>query len=841
MLRRHSTTIGAAIARRVVLVYLLAAALWIFGSDRLLAALVSDVNILTQVQTLKGWGFVAVTALLLYWLVWRYTRVLSETNRALQERDAHVSRLNRIHRVLSASNGAILRIRDRDELINEACRIAVDLGRFRMAWVGLLDPATDDVICAAHSGVGREFIERTQITKREDEPTGRGLVGWTLRDGRRTVTRDVHDDPRMSPWAAGLKALDVRSAAAFPLRVHGRVIGALTLYSREPSFFDEDELRLLDEVAGDTSLGIEYIETMRQLDYLAYYDPLTGLPNRQLFEDRLRQALAVAQRAHESLVVLVVAISDLREISNTLGRHAGDETLQACANRLAQALSASDSVGALAGNAVARMSGHEFGILLTGNDVATGAQIVAQRLRDVLAESLRVDDNEEVVVDARIGAAVYPDHGQDPATLLRNAELALHSAPDAGAPGFQIYSAELDEQARERHDLERALRQALDRGEFFLVYQPKVQANTGKIVGAEALLRWRRPQVGVVPPNRFIPLLEETGLIVPVGHWVIQEACANYRKLAECFDEPVSLAVNISVAQLADPKLTADVAEILERSGVPPGMIELEITESGLAENAQSTLDTLRALKRLGLRLAIDDFGTGFSSLSYLRVFPVDTLKIDRSFVRDVAQNPEAHSIVRTVIALAASLRLDVVAEGVETESQLAMLLKEGCSVVQGYYFSPPVTLDAIGALAANAFPIPATVRTTAESTPRLLVLDDEPNVVSALERVLRGEDYEVLTATDPLIAFDLLATHRVQVLLCDLNMPVMSGTEFLRKTKSLYPKTVRLILTGLSDLQIVTEAVNTGFVTRLLTKPWDDEELRVAIRDAFREQQAMS
>ncbi|MEK7323167.1 MAG: EAL domain-containing protein [Pseudomonadota bacterium] len=831
----NSSNDGSIIALKIVFGYFVLSVLWIAGSDQLLKSLVSDVELLISIQMMKGWFFVTITAAWLYWLIKRYMRALSETNQALGERDAHLTRLNSIHSMLSASNGAILRIRDPNELLNEACRIAVDIGEFRMAWVALLDAASDEVKCAAHAGIGRRFIEQVTLTQRDDQPEGQGLIGRVFREGKHQVADDIETDARMTMWAADFAALQIHSAAAFPLRVQGRVVGVLALYADQRNFFNQDGMRLLDEVAADVSLGLEHIETTRQLDYLAYYDPLTALPNRRLFEDRLRQAMAVAHRNHFQFAVLVIEIRDLGEISDTFGRHVGDRVLQECAARLNGMVRESDSLSALSMRAAARMSGHEFGLLISETAGVANAQAVATRLRTLLSQSIAIDEDENVAMHVRIGIALYPEHGDDAVTLLRNAELAVHTQQQKLPESCVIYSTELNHLAQGRRDMERALRQASELGEFFLEYQPKVQAVTGKVVGAEALLRWQRPQVGVVAPNLFISMLEETGLIIPVGRWVIQEACNQYRRLVDHAGRPITLAINISVKQLAAPQFIEEVAAILKTSDVAPEHIEFEITESSLAENAQVTLEILHALKGLGVRLAIDDFGTGYSSLSYLRHFPLDTLKIDRSFVRDIVQNPEAHCIARTVIALAASLRLDVVAEGVETASQLGMLLKEGCGVIQGYFFSQPLALDALLKVARGGFPVPALQSLGSDPRPTLLILDDEPAVIAALKRVLSGEDYTVLGTTDPDEAFAILATHRIAVLLCDLRMPGISGTEFLRRAKQLHPDTARLILSGYTDLKTVTEAVNTGFISKFLSKPWQDDDLRTTLREVLR------
>jgi len=436
-----------------------------------------------------------------------------------------------------------------------------------------------------------------------------------------------------------------------------------------------------------------------------------------------------------------------------------------------------------------------------------------------------------VLVTVRVGVAAYPKHGRAGETLLRNAEFAAHS--DDGSGGrLRFYSEELDSRAQEHHRLEGALRGALERNEFSLEYQPKVDAHTGRVVGAEALLRWYNEELGQIRPDQFIPVLEQTGLILDVGYWVLETAARQMAQWRGLVAEGFIMAVNVACPQLKEESFGMRAEEVVRGAGAWPTEMELEITESRLMENFAAVPERLGSLKNQGFRIAIDDFGTGYSSLSYLRDFPVDTLKIDRAFIRNIVHDAGSLSIVRTMLVLAKTLQLDVVAEGVENESQLGLLAAEGCQYIQGFHFSRPVAPEPFLALVAEPFTVARSADGAAE--PTLLVVDDEPNVRNALRRQLRRDGYRILTAESAAEGLELLALHEVQVVLSDQRMPNMNGTEFLNRVKALYPDTVRIVLSGYTDLDSVTEAVNRGAIFKFITKPWDNEALRKQIREAF-------
>jgi EAL domain-containing protein (putative c-di-GMP-specific phosphodiesterase class I)/CheY-like chemotaxis protein len=358
------------------------------------------------------------------------------------------------------------------------------------------------------------------------------------------------------------------------------------------------------------------------------------------------------------------------------------------------------------------------------------------------------------------------------------------------------------------------------------------------MIGAEALLRWNHPVQGLVPPLAFIPAAERSGLVVPIGAWVIDEACRQIRAWRTAGFDDIKLAVNVSARQFGSGGLEAVVQSALARHGVTPGQLEIELTESMLMEAPELAIERLAALKRIGIKLSLDDFGTGYSSLAYLSRFPVDHLKIDRSFVECIASDPNAASISTSIIALAHRMGLRVIAEGVETEAQLAYLTRHGCDEMQGYYFSRPLPAAQFTELLREGRTLPAA--STPAHARTLLLVDDEPNVLSAIRRSLHGDNYRILSARDASEGLDLLARNEVQVILSDQRMPGMSGIDFFGRVKALHPDTVRIVLSGYAELESVIQAVNTGAIYKFLTKPWDEEQLRVQLRDAFRYHEAI-
>jgi len=566
----------------------------------------------------------------------------------------------------------------------------------------------------------------------------------------------------------------------------------------------------------------------QRLKHLASYDSLTGLPNRTLFYQTLREAIELAQDKQWRIMVLFIALDRFKVVNDSLGAELGDELLRQFSTRLVQCVRIRDTVG--------RLGGDEFALILTMTRNQQDAVNVANEVRDALRAPFDLQ-GQQAALTASIGISVYPDDALDPENLIKYADTAMIRAKEAGRDGYRFFTAGMNVQVLARLDLELALRRALENNEFLLYYQPKVNLRTGRISGAEALLRWNRPGYGLVFPAEFVPVMEETGLIVRVGGWVIDEACRQIAAWESEGQGEIRVAVNVSSRQFVEGDLEAEIRQALERHKIDPGLLELELTESALMSNAERTIEVLGNLKALGIRIAIDDFGTGYSSLAYLKRFPIDKLKIDIAFVRDVTVNPDDAAIALAIIGMAHSLHMLVIAEGVETAAQMAYLRRHRCDEVQGFHFSRPLPTLEMGAMAvANraqpAEPDPADVAGDGRQT--LLLVDDDVNVLSALHRLFRKDNYRILTAVSPAEGFELLALHKVQVIVCDQRMPIMSGTEFLSKVKEMYPDTIRIILSGYTGLESVLDSINRGAIYRFYTKPWDETQLRDNVRLAF-------
>ncbi len=428
----------------------------------------------------------------------------------------------------------------------------------------------------------------------------------------------------------------------------------------------------------------------QELRYLANYDTLTGLPNRALLSERLARAIVKARRQDTRVAVLFLDLDRFKDINDSLGHSAGDRILKASAARLLATAGPGDTV--------ARLGGDEFTVVL--EDVAAFADVetAAQRLLASFAEPLAVDERNDVIVSPSIGISLYPDHALVPTDLLKFADTAMYQAKAVGRNTYQIYTRAMDAETRQRAIMAAALRKALDRGEFRLLYQPRLSLADNRISGVEALLRWHSQELGEIPPSRFIPLAEDSGLILQIGEWVLREACVALHRWRRLGLDEIAMAVNVSVLQLLRGNLPELIARTLRDFDVPADRIELEVTESMVMANAQQSTATLDALRKLGLSIAIDDFGTGYSSLVYLKRLPIDTLKIDKEFVGDLTNDPDDEAITATVISMAHSLGLNVVAEGVETRQQLDYLREQGCDEIQGHWLSPP--LDAHHCLA---------------------------------------------------------------------------------------------------------------------------------------------
>ena len=613
----------------------------------------------------------------------KIARDVTERKRA----DVKIRHLNRVYAVLSSINALIVRVRDRDELFREACRIAVEAGTFKLAWLGIVDRSSMCVRVVAWHGVEEGYIKLLPLGVSDSGSAGSGLSGFALNERKAMISNDMTQDSRILLQKESHE-LGLRSLVQLPLLIAGEVVGVLALYSGEVEFFDEDEMKLLHELAGDIAFALDHIEKAAKVDYLAYYDQLTSLANHTLFLERLGQYVHTARIAGDEIALVFVDIERLRTVNDSLGRQAGDELLKLLAERLAR--------GADMGT-LARISGDAFAIVLLGiKDRAAVERRIEGTLQDGFSKPFQVG-NSEIRISAKAGVSVFPHDGADAETLLRNAEAALRRAKETGER-YVFHAPAMTDKSAEKFTMESKLRQALENDELVLHYQPKVELETRRIVGMEALIRWQSPELGLVPPMKFIPFMEETGLILEAGAWALSKAVADHHRWMQLGLPTQRVAVNVSPIQLRKRDFVDTVAAAIKCGAVPPG-IDLEITESVLMEDIEGNIQKLKKVRDLGVEIAIDDFGTGYSSLAYLAKLPVQTLKIDCSFINTMLNDPGTMTLVQTIISLAHSLKLKVIAEGVESEEQAKFLHLLRCDEMQGYLFCRPVPFEQITAL----------------------------------------------------------------------------------------------------------------------------------------------
>jgi diguanylate cyclase (GGDEF)-like protein len=615
----------------------------------------------------------------------------------LFERAEQQQRLSRMFSALSSTNEAIMRAKSRDELYQMVCEAAVEGAYFTTTTIFLAEANEDYFRRAATAGPNVDIIKERRYSPRADLPEGRGLSGTAYRTGKPCVSNDTRANEQAVQWPYhkdNLGGRNSKAGAALPLVTHRGIVGVLLFMAAEKGAFTGEFVELLQRLAENVSYALETFDRAdearaaeRRIEYLATHDSLTGLPNRVSFNRMLERSIETARRQQSKCAVLFIDLDRFKIINDSLGHTAGDTLLVEIAGRLKTCLRE--------GDVVARLGGDEFVVIV--NDVrdhqtveAVGRKILASLLPALSLEG------HECRTTGSIGIAIYPDNGIDAHTLTRNADIAMYVAKDNGKNDLRFFSPEIKSQSIERLVLETYLRHALDLKQFALHYQPKVDVASGAISGVEALLRWNHPHLGNLPPMKFIPLAEETGLIIPIGRWVLREACWQNMVWQRQGLAPITMAVNLSPRQFLDDNLLVDLDEVLRESGMPPHLLQLEITESMVMQNVERGIKVLDAIQGRGVRLAIDDFGTGYSSMSLMKQFPIDTIKIDRSFVRDLAENEEDRAIATAIISMGKALGLTVVAEGVETSEQDAFLRRRECDELQGYLFSKPVPADEI-------------------------------------------------------------------------------------------------------------------------------------------------
>jgi diguanylate cyclase (GGDEF)-like protein/PAS domain S-box-containing protein len=597
-----------------------------------------------------------------------------------RQAEARVEHLNRVYAMLSGINSLIVRATERDQLLREACRLAVDSGHFRGAWCGWYD-ATGEVTPVAWAGDAPNLVARVRP---EGAPGSHGDTIFTkvLQLNKPVICDDLGVVITRRLDLQEMIGRGYRAMVVLPLVIADTAVGCLTLVTDQLDFFDDEEMRLLNELASDISFALDHIRKADKLNYFAYYDALTGLANRTFFHQRLAQYVSTAQRNNDKLALVIMDPQRLESINDTFGRHMGDQVLRQIAERF------SSSVGEV--NKIGRLSGEHFAAVIEDihyeGDVARTLEEWWKRCWDAPF----ILDGHEMRMSATAGIAVFPADGSDAEALLRNADAALKKAKLTGRKHL-FYTRGLSEGIVERHSLETKLHHALEHDEFVLHYQPKVDLLTRRITGVEALLRWQSPEGGLVAPMKFIPLLEETGMIAQVGLWVLRQACSDRSLWLERGLSAPRIAVNVSTVQLRRDDFIRSTSNILRASGSEAG-IDIEVTESMIMNDIIDSTAKLATLRDLGVRVSIDDFGTGYSSLAYLAKLPVEELKIDRSFVASMLDDSTALTLVSTIISLAHALKLEVVAEGVETEEQAKTLQLLRCDQMQGYLISKPLS-----------------------------------------------------------------------------------------------------------------------------------------------------
>jgi diguanylate cyclase (GGDEF)-like protein/PAS domain S-box-containing protein len=602
----------------------------------------------------------------------------------LKTAEINIRRLNRVHALLSGINTLIVRATDRDELINEVCRLAVEKGGFYASVMCLDDRSGTKIRLVASAGKDEGLLELIRTTISSVDKAQQTLTAQAFREKAAVVVNDYEHDPR-ALHALQCAQFGVLSVVALPVIVADAAMGVLTLYAKEVNFFNKEELTLLAELVHNIGFAINYIGNEQRLKYLAYYDELTGLANRSLLLERVGQYLRGEAGGRHKIAILLIDLDRFKHINDSLGRPAGDALLKQVGEWLAQ--NRGDA------NLVARLGADHFGVVLPNVAPGRGLERLVEDMLKALIEHPFCVQDAVLRVSATVGIALFPNDGADAEALFTNAEAALKKAKDRGSR-YLFYTAAMTNTVQGELSLETQLREAFEKEQFVLYYQPKISLANNKFTDAEALIRWNDPRTGLVLPGRFIRSLEETGLIYEVGRWVLGRALKDYVRWRAAGLPIGRIAVNVSPVQLRDPDFIAELSRIVSIDAHAAAGLELEITEGTIMEDITTSIASLRAIRAMGITIAIDDFGTGFSSLSYLAKLPIDTLKIDRSFVVEMTTGHEGLTLVSTIISLAHGLNLKVVAEGVESDEQFRLLRLLACDEMQGYLFSKPIPAD---------------------------------------------------------------------------------------------------------------------------------------------------
>lgn len=620
----------------------------------------------------------------------------------IEAKEYDLARAKRALKALSACNEAIRVADDETALLTEVCHVVVEIAGYPFAWVGLpLDDEQCSIKVLALAGSGRDYLNNILITWADNE-LGKGPAGTAIRTKKPSVVNNIAEDPLFLTWRKEAIEHNFKSVLGLPLLYGEQSLGVLVIYANESDAFDNEEREFLLHLASNLAFGFQTLkmshqhdtallslqETKEDLNRFTTLDVHTGLPNFASFQQLLNHVID-RSKGSQSFAVYLLRLDGLSRVNEIIGHDPADQILLTAVKRFLEVLPS--------GATLARIAGNKFALLMKDYSPENNLASIFDSLQKTLIHAIQSKGNE-FHLKMSCGVACYPADSQNKDALMRMAEVALQYARKKTDRKYQCFDAAMETEATKSLAIENSMRTALQRGEFILHYQPKVDFTSGRITGAEALVRWLKPDGEMVSPVDFIPIAESTGLIIPLGHWILNEACIQAKSWHNA-GYPLQIAVNLSAIQFSHPKLLQWVNSALRQSNLPASALELEITESMVIGDVSDVIAKLQTLHDIGVKLSIDDFGTGYSSLSYLKRFPVDTLKIDQSFVRDMDTNPSDASIVSTIINLAHEFDLTVVAEGVETAEQVEILRAKECDTLQGYFFSRPLAAEVFAEL----------------------------------------------------------------------------------------------------------------------------------------------
>jgi len=614
--------------------------------------------------------------------------LLEKTQQQLHELLKHNAQLSNLYALLSHSNQAIIHAKTQESLFQTVCTDTVTYGEFALAWIGLPNKKTQELKICAVAGEASEYVNSLHLSIDPQSPLAKGPAGQAYLTQEIQYFMDFQTSLKSTPWHAAAKKYNLASAVGIPLKQEGEIVAILVIYSQAGKYFTAKIRKLFEKMQLELNFALDNFkkaqrqeETDAHIYQLANYDALTHLANRSLFETHFTQVLSRSERSKEHFALMFVDLDNFKEINDTLGHSVGDILLQEVAKRF-QTVSRDEDI-------IARQGGDEFLLLFPNTDAKAASQI-AQKLLALSAEPF-LYEGQELHTSLSIGITIYPENGDCLETLAKNADTAMYKAKEEGKNRYHFYTQTMHEIASRHLQLSNEMHHAIENNELEVYYQPQVDAKTQKLVGAEALIRWKHPQLGFIPPDEFIPIAEANGFIIPIGEWVLKEATRQVKAWMDAGEPPLLIAVNISAVQFRNPNITQWVEDILNEVGLASQYLELELTERVAMKNPEYVIETMNALHAKGIRMSIDDFGTGYSSLSYLKKFKVYKLKIDQSFVRDIPNDTDDNAIVNSIISMAKGLGLTTIAEGVETTEQLNYLKTQGCDEIQGYYYSKPL------------------------------------------------------------------------------------------------------------------------------------------------------